>query len=66
MNHSKNNLLQKLTDMIENKVDWYRIGYDACEHGEEGVSACSWGDKAEWTAKDVTIPADVPAFKVTA
>jgi len=43
-------------------VDWYRVGYHACEHDESTPSACSWDDKAEWTAKDVTVPSGVPDF----
>jgi hypothetical protein len=60
---TKANLLQKLTDKLENKVDWYRVGYHACDHDEENSSPCSWDDVVEWTAKDVTIPNSVPTFQ---
>lgn len=56
----KANLLQKLTDKLDNKVDWYRVGYHICDHDDENGSPCSWDDVVEWTAKDVTIPTDVP------
>jgi len=59
---TKSNLIQKLTDKLKDKVDWYRVGYHACEHDQESASPCSWDDKAEWTAKDVVIVSGVPDF----
>jgi hypothetical protein len=64
---TKSNLLQKLTDKLKNKVAWYRVGYHLCDHDEplDGVTTDDgmWGDTAEWTAKDVTIPTDIPNFQ---
>ena len=62
--NSKANLQQKLTDKLENKVAWYRVGYHACTHRDDDGSSgpCSWDDVIEWTAKDVTIPDGVPAL----
>lgn len=57
---SKDNLQQKFTDKLVNKVGWYRVGYHACEHDEDNGGPCSWDDVVEWTAKDVTIPSGVP------
>lgn len=62
---TKSNLLQKLADKIKQKVDWYRVGYHMCEHDGNTTSSCSWDDKVEWTAKDVTIPPGVPTFVIT-
>jgi len=63
---TKSNLLQKLTDKLENKVAWYRVGYHACTHrdGDGSSGPCDWDDKSEWTDKDVTVPAGVPDFTV--
>lgn len=60
--NSKSNLLQKFTDKLENKVDWYRVGYHSCEHDMENGSPCGWDDKQEWMDKDVTVPSGVPDF----
>lgn len=64
--NSKANLLQKFEDKLQNKVDWYRIGYHACTHRPDDGSSgpCGWDDDPEWTAKDVTIPADIPEFTI--
>ena len=64
---TKDNLLQKFTDKLENKVAWYRVGYHACAHrdGDGSSGLCDWDDKTEWTTKDVTIPSGVPTFTVT-
>lgn len=59
---TKANILQKFTDKLKDKVDWYRVGYHTCEHDEQNASPCSWQDMTEWTAKDVTIPSGVPNF----
>lgn len=65
--NAKDTLLQKLTDKLENKTLWYRVGYHACTHRpDDGSSgACSWDDAVEWTAKDESIPGAVPSFEVT-
>lgn len=60
---TKDNVLQKFTDKLKNKVDWYRVGYHACEHDENNPSNCTWEDDVEWTDKDVTIPPEVPEFQ---
>ena len=62
--NSKANLQQKFTDKLENKVGWYKIGYHACTHRDDGDSSgpCSWDDVTEWAAKDVTIPDGVPTL----
>lgn len=62
--NSKDNLLQKVTDKVENKVDWYRVGYHACTHreGDGSSGPCSWDDWEDWTDKDVSIPSGVPSF----
>jgi len=64
---TKDNLLQKFADKLKNKVSWYRVGYHACTHreGDGSSGPCSWDDKTEWTAKDVSIPSSVPTFDVT-
>lgn len=59
---AKDNLLQKCENKLANKVSWYRLGYHLCEHDSENPPPCSWDDQREWTAKDVTIPDNVPAF----
>lgn len=60
----KENLQQKFTDKLVNKVAWYRVGYHACTHrdGDGSTGPCSWDDSVEWTAKDVTVPTGVPTF----
>lgn len=62
---TKDNLLQKFTDKIKDKVDWYRVGYHSCSHDESQRHSCSWDDTTEWTAKDVTVPSGVPTFDAT-
>lgn len=61
---TKDNLLQKFTDKLENKVGWYRVGYHECTHreGDGSSGPCSWDDSTEWTDKDVSIPSGVPGF----
>ena len=72
---TKTNLYQKFTDKLKDKVDWYRVGYHNCDWDDNydgsGVagSECSFDANEDpeavardWTAKDVTIPADVPEF----
>lgn len=61
---AKSNLQQKFTDKLENKANWYRVGYHACTHrdGDGSSGPCSWDDSAEWTEKDVTIPDGVPSI----
>jgi hypothetical protein len=61
---TKDNILQKFTDKLKDKVDWYRVGYHNCPHNEEDGGPCSWDDATEWTGKDVTIPSGVPTFDV--
>jgi hypothetical protein len=61
---TKSNLLQKLTDKLKDKVDWYRVYYDACN--KDVADNCDWNDKAEWTAKDVTISSGIPSYEVSA
>lgn len=51
---TKDNILQKLTDKLDNKVDWYRIGYHECYHDDTGP--CSWND----TVQDGSVPGYVP------
>jgi hypothetical protein len=62
---TKDNLLQKFTDKLVNKVDWYRIGYHECSHDERAPTACDWQDTTEWAAKDVTVPSGIPTIEVT-
>lgn len=62
---TKDNVLQKFTDKLKDKVEWYRVGYHNCTHDEEDAYAYSWDDKAEWTAKDVSVPSGVSEFEVT-
>lgn len=61
---TKDNILQKLTDKLKKKVDWYRVGYHACTHDESDSHPCSWDNNDEWTAKDTTIPEGVPDLTV--
>lgn len=61
---TKDNILQKMTDKLKDKVAWYRVGYHACTHDETDATPCAWDDTAEWTGKDVTIPAGVPTIEV--
>lgn len=35
LDDAKDNLLQKFTDKLVNKVGWYRVGYHSCTHDEE-------------------------------
>lgn len=60
---AKDNLLQKCEDKLVNKVAFYRIGHHQCDHDMEGRDGCSWEEQREWTAKDATIPNDVPSFQ---
>ena len=64
---TKANLVQKFEDKLQNKVDWYRLGYHECTHrdGDGSSGACSWNDVVEWTDKDVTIPNGVPTIDVS-
>lgn len=62
LDDAKDNLIQKCEDKLENKVSWYRLGYESCLHDEETTSHCDWDEQREWTAKDVTIPDYVPVF----
>lgn len=59
---AKDNLLQKCEDKLTDKCDWYRLGYHVCDHDESDRQGCSWDDEREWTAKDQSIPSDVPTF----
>lgn len=59
---TKANLLQKFTDKLKNKVDWYRVGYHVCDHDASDPTGCSWDDSVDWTDKNVTIPAGIPTF----
>lgn len=61
---TKANILQKFTDKLKDKVAWYRVGYHACDHDEADATLCAWNDSAEWTGKDITIPAGVPTIEV--
>lgn len=60
--NSKSNILQKFTDKLKDKVDWYRVGYHPCtkRDGDGSSGPCEWTDKTEWTAKDVSVPEGVP------
>jgi len=64
--NAKDNLQQKFTDKLVNKVGWCHVGYHACTHrdGDGSSGPCSWDDVTEWTAKDVTIPDGVPTITV--
>lgn len=64
LDNGKDNLQQKLTDKLVNKVAWYRVGYHECTHDDDNGGPCSWDDTAEWTAKDVSIPTGAPTFDV--
>lgn len=66
MDDTKDNLVQKATDKLKNKVAWYRLHYHVCDHDEDDRAACPWTDRREWTAKDATIPAGVPNLEVEA
>lgn len=57
---TKSNILQKFGDKLDNKVDWYRVGFHSCTHDETNAEPCSWEDTTEWTEKDVAIPAGIP------
>lgn len=66
---TKSNILQKFTDKLENKVNWYRVGYHECHKDEPQGTPCSFDPAVDpeamadqWTAKDVTIPSGVPDF----
>lgn len=59
---TKDNLQQKFTDKLKDKVAYYRVGYHECAHDETDATPCSWNSVVEWTAKDVTIPAGVPSL----
>lgn len=63
LSDAKDNLLQKCSDKLKNKVDWYRLGYHLCEHDEENPAPCIWDDEIEWMSKNTTsIPQQVPDF----
>lgn len=57
---TKDNIVQKLTDKLNNKVSWYRVGYHDCSHDEIDSITCNWGSTVEWSDKDVSIPGYVP------
>lgn len=62
---TKDNLLQKFTGKLKDKVAWYRVGYHECTHNQTDATPCEWNDKTEWSNKDVTIPGDIPTVEVT-
>lgn len=64
LDDAKDNLLQKFTDKLKEKVAWYRVGYHECSHDEHNPAPCVWQDRVEWTAKDVSIPTDIPDVEV--
>lgn len=64
LDNGKDNLQQKFTDKLVNKVDWYRVGYHECGHDDENGGPCSWDDTTEWTDKDVSIPTGVPTLEM--
>lgn len=64
LDDAKDNLLQKFTDKLVNKVDWYRVGYHECSHDESDPTGCDWQDSEEWAAQGASIPAAVPDFEV--
>lgn len=59
----KDNILQKLTDKLDNKVSWYQVGYHSCSHDETDASPCGWDSTIQWSDKDVSIPDHVPSMK---
>ena len=69
LDDAKSNLLQKFEDKLKDKTDWYRVGYHRCTHDESSPSPCSFdpaddpdASAVQWTAKDTTIPSDIPDF----
>lgn len=62
--HTKNNLIQKFSDKMDNKVAWYRVGYHACTHrdGDGSTGRCGWDDSVEATFSGYSIPPGVPTF----
>lgn len=57
---AKDNLQQKLLDKLKDKVAWVRVAYHECAHDEnEPERSVSW-TTVKWTAKDATIPPDIP------
>lgn len=61
---TKTNILQKFEDKLKDKVSWYRVGYHVCDHDSTTGDGCSFIDLTEWTAKDVTIPDDIPDIEI--
>jgi hypothetical protein len=59
----KNTLLQEISDKLENKVDWYRIGYQNCTHDENPPKPCEWDEVSDWSANNKTIPQEIPEMK---
>lgn len=73
--YTKSNLFTKFTDKLQDKVAWYRVGYHACTHrdGDGSSGGCTFDANQDpsaaardWTAKDVTIPGDVPTLPESA
>lgn len=60
--NSKANLLQKFEDKLKDKTGWYRVGYHECNSRSQDGPCPGWSDSVEWTAKDVSIPQEVPTF----
>lgn len=55
---AKDNILQKLTDKLKNKVNWYRVGYHECFHDEDDPAPCTWDASAEFG----TVPDNITEF----
>lgn len=55
----KDNLLQKVSDKFKQKVAWFGLAYHECDHDAADRGGCVWGERWEWTDKNVTLPADV-------
>lgn len=61
----KDTLFSKLEDKLVNKVHFYRIGHHQCDHDLSDREGCTWDEVREWTAKDVTIPPELPVLETT-
>ena len=42
-----------------------RVAYHVCDHDEADREDCTWDEVREWTAKDVTIPPELPVLETT-
>lgn len=62
LDDAKDNLIQKASDKVKNKVAWFRLLYHQCDHDEADRGDCTWDERWNWEDKDVTVPEEVEAL----